>query len=118
MSQTLSLAANASVVLDGDGNGTAEVGPAVPGEIWSPGSVSISCGGAIPVSGTPEVNIYAGNGISRGSFIDATYNVTGASSSMIAGKTLYPGQEVWAVWTDGPPGQTATIAVNGTRQVP
>ena len=37
---------------------------------------------------------------------------------MIAGKALYPGQQVYAVWSNAEPGQTATLAVNGTRQVP
>jgi hypothetical protein len=117
MPRTVSLAQSASVTLDGSGNGTAELGPSLPGEVWSPGSTSISCEGSIPTSGSPSVFIYAGNGISAATFIDSTYNVTGASSSMISGKQLYAGQLVYAVWTDGPPGETATLAVNGTRQV-
>lgn len=118
MARTVSLAASASVVLDANGNGTAEVGPTVPGEVWSPGSVSISCGGTIPVTGAPTLFIYAGNGISQATFIDSTYNITGSSSSMISGKTIYPGQNVYAVWSDGPPNETAVLAVNGTRSVP
>lgn len=118
MPRTVSLAVSASITLDGNGNGTIEVGPNVPGEVWHPGSTSISCGGPIPVSGTPTLFIYAGNGISNATFIDSTYNVTGASSSMIAGKSIYPGQNVYAVWSQGPPNQVATLAVNGTRQVP
>ncbi len=118
MARTVSLAASASVVLDSNGNGTAEVGPSLPGEVWSPGSTSITCGGQIPTTGTPTLFIYAGNGISNSTFIDSTYNVTGASSSMISGKQLYPGQLVFAVWSGGPPDELATLAVNGTRQVP
>jgi hypothetical protein len=118
MARTLSLTANASVVLDANGNGTAAAGPAVPGEVWSPASTSISCGGPIPVSGAPVVSIYAGNGISQGTFVDSTYNVTGAASSLISGQRLYPGQQVFAVWSNGPANQVATLAVAGTRQVP
>jgi len=118
LSRTLPLSASASVTLDGNGNGTAEVGPSLPGEVWSPGSTGITCGGAIPDTGTPTVFIYAGNGISTSTFIDSTYNVTSASSSMISGKSLYAGQLVFAVWSGGPPNETATLAVNGTRQVP
>jgi len=118
MSRTAALSKSASVVLDANGNGTAELGPAAPGETWLPASCSITCGGSIPTTGTPTLYLYAGNGISSGTFIDSTYNVTGASSSMIAGKSLYPGQQVFAVWTDGPAGQTATLAVNGSRTVP
>jgi hypothetical protein len=118
MARTLSLAKSVSVVLDSNGDGTAEIGPVLPGEVWSPGSTSITCSGAIPETGSPTVFIYAGNGISTSTFIDSTYNVTGASSSMIAGKQLYAGQQVAAVWTAGPPDQVATLAVNGTRSVP
>lgn len=118
MARTLSLTASASVLLDGNGNGIAQVGPSAPGEVWSPASTSISCGGAIPTSGAPVVSIYAGNGISQGTFVDATYNVTGAASSLISGQQLYAGQEVFAVWSDGPPNQLATLAVAGSRRVP
>lgn len=118
MSRTASLTASATVTLDGNGNGTAEVGPAVPGEVWFPGSTGITCTGAIPVTGTPTVFIYAGDGVSPATFIDSTYNVTSAASSLITGKTIYPGQQVFAVWSGGPPGQQATLAVKGTRQVP
>lgn len=118
MPRTVSLAASASVVLDSGGSGTAEVGPTVPGEVWNPGSTSITCTGPLPTTGAPTLYLYAGNGISNSTFIDSTFNVTGASSSMIAGKALYPGQQVYAVWSNAEPGQTATLAVNGTRQVP
>lgn len=118
MARTVALQASDTITLDGNGNGTAAVGPSAPGEVWSPDSTGITCTGVIPATGTPTLFIYAGNGISPGTFIDSTYNVTSAASSLISGKQLFPGQQVFAVWSDGPPGQTATLAVKGTRQVP
>lgn len=118
MPRTVALTATASVTLDSNGNGVAEVGPSTPGEVWLPQSTSITCTGSIPITGSPSVFIYAGNGISSGSFVDSTYNVTGASSSMIAGQKVYPGQQVFASWAAGPPNQTATLVVSGSRQVP
>jgi hypothetical protein len=118
MSRTLTFTRTASVTLDSNGNGTVSLGPSVPGEVWLPDSCSISATGSIPVTGTPVLFLYAGEGVSAGSFVDSTYNVTGASSSMISGKTLYPGQQVFAVWSGGPPGQVATLVVKGTRKVP
>jgi hypothetical protein len=118
MARTLALSVRATVVLDSSGSGIAEIGPSSPGEIWFPSSTSITCTGDIPQTGSPTVFIYAGNGISPAAFIDSTYNVTGASSSMIDGKAVHPGQLIIAVWTQGPASQTATLAVNGTRQVP
>lgn len=118
MPRTVSFTRTASVVLDGSGNGTAETGPTVPGEVWFPASTSITCGGTIPTSGTPSVFTYAGGGVSAATFVDSTYNVTSAASSLISGQKLYPGQQVFAVWSDGPPNETATLVVAGTRQVP
>jgi len=118
MPRVVSLAQSASVVLDGGGSGTAEIGPTLPGEVWAPGSCSVTCTGPLPVTGAPTLYLYAGNGISNSTFIDSTFNVTGASSSMIAGKQIYPGQNVYAVWSNATPGETATLAVNGTRRVP
>lgn len=115
--RTLTLAASASVTLDGSGNGTAEVGPSLPGEVWSPQSVNISMTGDAP-TGVATCFIYAGNGTSQADFTDSTYSVLGAASSVISGKTLYPGQVVTAVWAGGNPGATATLAVNGSRTVP
>lgn len=118
MSRQLSLTASATVTLDGSGNGIASVGPSAPGEVWAPDTTSIQCTGAIPTTGTPTLFIYAGNGIFPATFIDSTYNVTGAGSGLIDGKQLYAGQEVFAVWSGGPPGGTATLTVKGTRKVP
>lgn len=117
MGRTVSLSRSASVVLDSSGNGTAETGPVLPGEIWFPVSVSISCTGTQPTT-LATVYLYAGNGISPQYQVDNTYDVLGASSSMISGQTLYAGQLVSGVWSGGPPGGSATLTVYGTRQVP
>lgn len=113
----LTLAKSASITLDGSGDGTAELGPSLPGETWSPESVNISMSGNAP-SGVATCFIYAGSGISPGTFKDSTYNVLGAASTVISGLTLYPGQSVFAVFAGGNPGATATLAVNGTRTAP
>jgi hypothetical protein len=118
MSTTLPFTKTATVTLNGSGNGTASVGPSSAGESWSPASVAISCTGSIPTSGTPTVFLYAGTNATALTVVDSTYNVTGASSSMISGQTLWPGQQVFAVWSDGPANGVATIVVTGTRKVP
>ena len=109
---------SASVTLDGTGAGTVSLGPTFPRERWLPDSTSISCTGSIPTTGTPSVFIYAGFGVTPGTFVDSTYNVTGAASSLIAGQTLLSGEQVFAVWSGGPPNQVATLTVAGQRQVP
>jgi hypothetical protein len=108
---------SASAVLDVNGNGTVSLGPSSPGEVWVPESVAISCTGTQPTV-VSTVVLYAGNGISPQYQVDNSYDVLGASSSMIAGRRIHAGQEVSAVWNSGPAGGTATLAVYGTRQVP
>jgi hypothetical protein len=44
--------------------------------------------------------------------------VTSAASSLISGQTLLAGEQVFAGWSGGPPGQVATLTVAGQRQVP
>ena len=116
--RSFSLTVSASVTLDGTGAGTVALGPQFPRERWLPESTSISCTGTIPTTGTPTVSIYAGYGVAPGTFVDSTYNVTSGASSLISGQTLTAGQQVFAVWSGGPPGQVATLTVAGTRQVP
>jgi hypothetical protein len=115
--RTLSLTVNGNVELDGSGNGTIQLGPSHPGESWAPVSTSINCTGPQP-AGVATCFIYAGAQVAPGTFVDSTYNVLGAASSLISGQTLYPGQYIWAVFTGGNPGQTASLVIAGTRNVP
>lgn len=115
--RTLSLAYPAVVTLNGSGNGTAQAGPRLAGEAWYPTSVSISMTGSQPTT-VATCYIYAGGGVSPATFVDATYAVLAAASSLISGQTLYPGQSVYAVWTGGNPDAVGTLVVNGTRTVP
>jgi hypothetical protein len=117
--RTLSLTRNLSVTLNGSGNGVIQLGPSSPGEVWLPASTSISCTGSLTgITGISTCFIYAGSYAGQATFVDSTYNVLGAASSLIAGQSLYPGQYVFAVFTNGPPNQTASLVVSGTRQVP
>lgn len=115
--RTLTLTRSASITLDGSGNGTAQIGPAVPGEVWHPVAVNISSSGNAPTT-VATCFIYAGGAVSQGAFIDSTYNVLGAASGVIEGKVVYPGQYIFAVFSACNVGATATLAVNGTRTVP
>jgi hypothetical protein len=119
--RTLSLTRSASVTLGAGGSGTAQLGPSLAGEEWYPESVSISCTGNQPTPVAPAIatcSIYAGNAANNSTFVDATYQVLGASSSMISGQVIYPGNQVLAVWANCNAGQVATLTVNGTRKVP
>jgi hypothetical protein len=118
--QTLLLSVTANVTLSG-GAGTISVGPKYTTEVWRPTSVSISCTGNQPTPTAPLIatcSIYSGITANNGTFVDATYQVLGASSSMISGATLYGGQFVFAVWANCNSGVIATMTVTGIREVP
>lgn len=115
--RTLTFTRSAVITLDGTGGGIAELGPTLPGEVWQPSSAAISMTGNAP-AGVATCLLYAGNGVSASTLVDSTYQVTGAASSMLSGQVLYPGQQVFAVWSGGNPGAIATLTVTGTRTVP
>jgi len=119
--RTLNLTRTVSVTIGAGGTGTAQLGPSLAGEEWHPVSVSISCTGNQPTPTAPAIatcSIYAGNAVSNSTFTDATYQVLGASSSMISGQVIYPGTQIFAVWVNCNPGQVATLTVYGTKKVP
>lgn len=118
MAKTLTLTRTASVTLNGSGAGTVQVGPNSPGETWAPSQVSVSCSATV-TTGTCQCNIYAGPGASQSTFVDGTFSGdTGDTSDAIGGREVHPGESVFAVWSGGVPGATATAVVAGTRTVP
>jgi hypothetical protein len=122
MSRTVTLASSISGII-ANSTLTLSTGPRFQGEIWFPESVSISCTGTQPTPAAPNIatcNIYVGIAANNSTFLDGTYQVLGASSSMISGQTIYPGWLILAVWTNmtGSNGQSATMTVNGTKQIP
>jgi hypothetical protein len=118
MPNTLTLTRTASVVLNGSGAGTVQLGPSSPGEIWQPSQVSVSCSATV-TAGTCQCSIYAGAGTGQGTFVDGTFSGdTGDTTDAIGGRKVNPGESVFAVWSGGVPGATATAVVAGTRTVP
>lgn len=122
MSRTLSLSSTATGTV-ANSTVTVSIGPRFQGEIWFPESVSISCTGTQPTPAAPNIatcNLYVGFAANNSTFLDGTYQVLGASSSMISGQSLYPGQLVLAVWANmtGSNGQAVTLTINGSKQVP
>lgn len=107
-----------ATIVQGGGNGTAQTGPASPGEIWRPTQVSVSCS-AVVTSGTCQASIYAGAAAAQSAFVDGTFSGdTGDTTDAIGGRVVNPGESVFAVWQGGVPGATATLVVSGTRTVP
>jgi hypothetical protein len=106
------------IVLSGTGAGQCQIGPVNPREIWYPTSVAISCSLASPSGSTPRCFIYAGASPTQQFFVDATYGIQGNSSSLISGQVIYPGMNIYAVVTGGPPGAQFVMTVMGSRVTP
>lgn len=115
MSRTISLSAVASCVLNSDGDGTAQAGPNGTNEVWTVSVASVSASTNVSEA---TCRIYAGNYLGQPTFVDGTtWGSTGDSTSNFSAQ-VYPGQYVYAQWTGGDDGATATLVISGTRRVP
>lgn len=109
----LRLNAKAYTVLDGDGNGTASTGPESYQEQWSGLTAAVR---VATNASEATCSVYAGAAATPGYFRGATtWGSTGDSTTNLS--TVQIGGSVFAVWTGGDPGATATLTVTGTRTV-
>jgi hypothetical protein len=100
-----------TAILNGSGNGTAQIGPSRVREHWQ---VS---GAAVKVS-TQEAeascSLYVGSTVDSSTFVGNTITGSSGDTCGLAGIDIQPGQYVFAVWDGGDPGSTATLTVFGT----
>lgn len=112
------LTTSASTTLDGTGAGTVQLGPAAPREVWRGVVASVVCSAQVAM-GTCQAVIYAGPQPQQSWFRDATFSGdTGDFTDAAAGDEIRPGSYVWAVFSGGVPGATATLTVRATKEVP
>jgi hypothetical protein len=106
---------NASVTLDGSGNGTAKIGPASARETWYPQNVHVSAN-ANPIN-EAGCNMFVGdNTTTPSNFRDNSISgSTGDSSDRVNADVIKIGHYVFAVWTNGDAGAIATVTVTGTK---
>ncbi|MHB1433998.1 MAG: hypothetical protein ACYCVZ_18025 [Streptosporangiaceae bacterium] len=114
MSSQLTLDTSAQVTLDASGNGTAQIGPNLPGVSWQPETIAVSVATNISEA---QCSVYIGLSAEAGSLLGATQ--TGSSGdSTDCSATVWPGQQIIAKWTGGDPGAVATMSIFGTKTVP
>ena len=113
MATNLPLNESASVTLDSNGNGTVSLGPYGPNESWTPTNVSVICS-----SNTLESNcaIYVGPNVAPQYFKDLTIDGSSGDATDRANILIRNGNFVWAVWSGGDVGATATLNVDGTKE--
>lgn len=107
-----------SVRLDGTGAGIAQLGPSITNESWAPSVVSVRCTANV-TSGACQAEIFCGAYVGEDTYKDGTFSGdTGDSTDKVTGEIIWPGQYVFAQWTNGVPFATATMRVTGIRTVP
>lgn len=111
----LILDVSASVVLDANGNGIAQVGPRIVREHWNPTNVAVS---ATSFTKDAQCNVYLGTTITAAQLVLSTTTGSSGDSSGASGIDMQPGQLLIAQWKGGDVGATATLHVNGTRLRP
>ncbi len=111
--RTLPLVAKAYTTLDGNGNGTAYIGPYSFREQWSGLTASVRCSTNVKEA---ICSVYSGAGPTPGYFTDATtWGSTGDSTQNLS--TCQMGGNVFAVWTGGDAGAQAVLTITGTKMV-
>lgn len=113
--RTLNLRASYSVVLDDNGNGTVQAGPSSPGEQWQLDIASVSVSSN---ASEASCKIYLGADTTQPNYADGTLSGSTGDSTDRISYPLNPGQSIWAVWSGGDAGATATLVLQGTRSLP
>lgn len=106
-----------STTLDASGNGTAKVGPISAREIWYPSNAHVSANIGT-VTNEAQCIVYVGNTVGAGQFRDGTLSgSSGDATGKISADIIKQNEYVFAVWSGGDPGATATLVVTGYKDV-
>ena len=102
------------VTLNGSGNGTAKVGPLSAREVWYPDNVAIGVNGFTKQC---SCTVYKGPDTSQASFRDISTFGSGDNTGACNADTVKVGEYIWAVWSGGDAGFSATLTVTGLKDV-
>jgi hypothetical protein len=114
---TVTLSQSAVVTLNGQGGGTAHLGPVNQRETWTPSVVSVKTNQTVIIA-EAQCKIYCGPDASDPNYVDGTLSgSTGDSTANISGQTVTCGEYIWAVWSGGDAGAQGRVIVSGTKQL-
>jgi hypothetical protein len=110
---------SAVVTLDVNGNGTAQLGPISPREMWQPSVVSVKTNQtAATIVNEAICKVYVGSDTSDPNYVDGTLSgSTGDSTTNVAGQEVDCGEYVFAVWSGGDAGAQGRVNVQGTKVI-
>lgn len=113
---TVPLYEYATTVLDQFGNGQAQVGPISAREVWTPSNVHVSADQP-PVTDS-QCSVFVGDIISPQNFRDQTFSgSSGDQTDACSSDIVKCGNYIFAVWSNGDAGVTATMVVTGTKVI-
>ncbi len=108
---------SASVTLDASGDGTIRMKPLSAGEHWLPTLASVSAATNVKEA---QCRIYIGSAAAQQNFVDGTLSgSTGDSTDRVTGYDINATQQpyIWAVWSGGDAGASATLVLSGTKEI-
>jgi hypothetical protein len=111
--QGLPLDTFAIVVLDGSGNGTAQLGPQIVKEHWQPGSATVAVATNVNEAACA---LYLGSSPQSSTQLAQTSKGSSGATCALSGD-MPSGYKLFAIWTGGDPGSTATLRVTGSRSI-
>lgn len=113
MGTVLPLDESGQVTLDGSGNGAIRIGPLYSVQKWIPTMIVVN----VSTNVKEPVFKYFRNSPGATSYLGGTY--TGSNDqSDISGQILNPGESFYCQWTGGDAGALASVALNGTKEIP
>jgi hypothetical protein len=111
--QILPLDTFATVALDVNGNGVASLGPGLPRQHWQPGSAFVGVGTNVSEA---ACILYLGTTIGTGTQLAQTSKGSTGATAGLSGD-MASGYRIWAQWTGGDAGSTATLRVTGSQSI-
>lgn len=108
---TYTISPQTSVTLNGSGAGRCALTPP-SGTRWDLSLASVATTSTVNFA---QAALYLGNANGPIQLIDQTYDGNNASSGKVAGAPFYHGTYLWAVWSGGDAGATATLQVFGQQ---
>jgi hypothetical protein len=118
---TVRLNQSATVILNAQGAGTAQLGPIHARESWSPAVASVKTNQtAATIANEAQCKVYAGADTSDSNYVDGTLSgSTGDSTANVnfSGQSVVCGEYVFAVWSGGDAGAQGRVIVRGTKQL-
>lgn len=109
---SLILDAFVTITLDGSGNGIASLGPQIVREHWQPLAATVSVATHLKEA---ACDIYLGTTLQSATKFSTTFFGSSSATCGLSGQDMPPGYQVFAKWTGGDAGQSATLHITGQR---